>query len=182
MLGAGCPPKGPAPARSCRVTSRMPGRTAAAKSPGPCFSTLRPPPADLLKRSRSAARITRTNTINSSSATAGKSSAQTLFEDAVPRARPAIPASISTLIETPLQRLARRRRVARKLRFGDADDPTTSNSCNGECFTGSRAIWRSGLCTKIRGRPQSAPPGQPGQHVDPGGGNLLDRRADDGRF
>jgi hypothetical protein len=36
---------GPAPARSCRATWRMPGRTPAAKPPGCCFSALRRPPA-----------------------------------------------------------------------------------------------------------------------------------------
>ena len=45
-----------------------------------CFSTPRPLPAASLRIFRSAARATPTNTANSSSATAGKSSAQILFE------------------------------------------------------------------------------------------------------
>jgi hypothetical protein len=73
---------GPAPVRSCRATSRMPGRTPAAKPPAHCFSTPRPLPAASLRIFRSAARATPTNTANSSSATAGKSSAQTRFEGA----------------------------------------------------------------------------------------------------
>jgi len=47
-----------------------------------CFSTPRPLPAASLRIFRSDARATPTNTANSSSATAGKSSAQTRFEGA----------------------------------------------------------------------------------------------------
>src|SRR5271169_4093284 len=58
----------------------MLGRTPAAKSAASCFSTPRPPPAALLRRSRNAAQPTTTNATNSSIATAGRSSAQTRFE------------------------------------------------------------------------------------------------------
>jgi hypothetical protein len=69
---------GPGTCAFFRATSRMPGRTPAAKPAACCFSTPRPPPAAISRRSRSAARQTTSNAINSSSATAGKSSVQTL--------------------------------------------------------------------------------------------------------
>jgi quercetin dioxygenase-like cupin family protein len=54
--------------------------TGSEKQPAGCFSTPRPLPAASLRTFRSAARTTPTNTTNCSSATAGKSSAQILFE------------------------------------------------------------------------------------------------------
>ncbi len=76
---------GPALAHSCHATSRMPGRIPAVKRAASCFSTPPPPPEASSRRSRSAARSTTTNAPNSTSATAGKSSAQTRFEGAFAR-------------------------------------------------------------------------------------------------
>jgi len=54
-----------------------------------CFSTLRPAPAAISRRSRSIDRQTRRNTINSSITTAGKSLAQIRCKDRLPAAAPA---------------------------------------------------------------------------------------------
>src|SRR5689334_657823 len=58
----------------------MPGRIAVVKPAACCFFTPQPRPEASSRRSLSTARTTTTNTPNFSSATAGKSSAQTRFE------------------------------------------------------------------------------------------------------